>query len=593
MEKIAKRYQEALILALIISIIVSVRIIYLLQFQSSPLALITPSGLDTAFNHRLAIQLLGGESSRDFLFSSFYSYFLASIYRIFGINIEAARIIQMMLGIISCILVYLVTKELFGKSVAKLALCLQGLYSLFIFQEGILISTTLGIFLSLILTFWLMYIQKKSFVLGFYIAGLILGVLCKTLNVSLPLILLLSLWIMRLEKGLRLKLRSLFIFFLGVLTTLAIFILPNFSILKESLPIPAHSGINFYIGNNPEADGTFWPPLNMHSSQLGLLKDSQLIAEKNLGRPLNNKEINWFWFKKGFAYIASHPYAYLKLTLRKFLIFINGYEPQDIEDFYFAKKFIPLLRFPFISFYFISALGILGWVVCIRKPEASVIKLFILGYGISNILYFVTSRYRLPAVPYFIILASYGLFWLTKRLSAGNLNRIIWLICLLAFLFFLTNIRIFKHDFSYAFYNLSVKYIDTDNVSKALESAQEAIRINPHIAPAYFNLGIISYRQGKIKEATDNFLKTLELNPNYFEAHYNLGFIYEEAGDPEKAIKYYLSSLKINPQDEQVYFNLGCAYLKTGQQDLAKQAFGQAMRLNPRLIPQVKEILSP
>ena len=398
---------------------------------------------------------------------------------------------------------------------------------------------------------------------------------------------------MRLEKGLRLKLRSLFIFFLGVLTTLAIFILPNFSILKESLPIPAHSGINFYIGNNPEADGTFWPPLNMHSSQLGLLKDSQLIAEKNLGRPLNNKEINWFWFKKGFAYIASHPYAYLKLTLRKFLIFINGYEPQDIEDFYFAKKFIPLLRFPFISFYFISALGILGWVVCIRKPEASVIKLFILGYGISNILYFVTSRYRLPAVPYFIILASYGLFWLTKRLSAGNLNRIIWLICLLAFLFFLTNIRIFKHDFSYAFYNLSVKYIDTDNVSKALESAQEAIRINPHIAPAYFNLGIISYRQGKIKEATDNFLKTLELNPNYFEAHYNLGFIYEEAGDPEKAIKYYLSSLKINPQDEQVYFNLGCAYLKTGQQDLAKQAFGQAMRLNPRLIPQVKEILSP
>ncbi|MFH0790200.1 MAG: tetratricopeptide repeat protein [Candidatus Omnitrophota bacterium] len=633
---------------MIILSILTARIIFFFQFQTSPLSLITPSGTDTAFNHRLATELLHHRHSRDILFVSFYTYFLAFVYRVFGINIEIVRIIQMIIGIISSLLVYGIAGKLFDRKTAGLALFLHGLYSVFIFQEGLLLSTTLGIFLSLCLTFWLLHIEEKPLVLGFYIAGLILGLLSKTLNVSLSLIILLSLWIIICPKSPRIKGQRLLCFFLGLFTILTIFTLPNFSRLKETLPIPIHSGINFYIGNNPEATGTFSPPLNMHSSQLGLLKDSQFIAEKDSGRPLSNKEINRFWFKKGIDFIISHPFDHLKLMFKKFFIFINGYEPQDIENLYFAKKFIPLLRFPLISFYFISPLGILGWLLCLRKPETSIIKLFILAYAVSNILYFVTSRYRLPAVPYLIIFASYSLFWLTKQItdhkfkkiafgdnfyrrfvgdfrspsrfdlalaiggqttarwlvrskSGGGLGRIFYTflccskitpaLCGLACLFLLTNIKIFKPDFSSDYYNLSVRYIAINNLAQAEFMARQAIKINPHFAEAYFNLGIIAYQRGEKEQAAERFLKSVELKPDYSEAYYNLGFVYEQTGNIKQAIKYYLSTLRINSRDEQAYFRLGCAYLKTGELPLAKQAFSQAVQLNPELDAEVKQIL--
>lgn len=576
---------------LILSILTT-RIIFLFQFRASPLSLVTPSGVDTAFNQRLAIELLSHRHSGNIVFASFYTYFLSSIYRLFGINIELVRIIQMITGIFSSLLVYGITRKLFDKKTASLSLFLHGLYSVFIFQEGLLLPTTAGIFLSLCLTFWLMHIEEKPPILGFYIAGLILGVLAKTLNVCLSLIILLNLWIVYLPSGLRIKGQRLLYLFLGLLTTWAIFILPNFSRLKEAFPIPVHSGINFYIGNNPRATGTFSPPLNMHSSQLELLQDSRLIAEKNLGRPLSNKEINRFWFKKGFDYIFSQPFAYLKLIFKKFFIFINGYEPQDIENLYFAKKFIPLLRLPLISFYFISPLGILGWLLCRKKPETSLIKLFILAYAISNILYFVTSRYRLPAVPYLIIFASYSLSWLTKQITTNKFKRIIPALCGLACLFFLTNLKIFKPDFSSDYYNLSVRYSAVNNLSEAELAAEQAIKINPHFAEAYFNLGMISYQRGEINYAIERFLKSIELKPDYFEAYYNLGFISEQTNNIKEAIQYYLSALKINSQDEQVYFRLGSAYLKTGELPLAKQAFNQAVTLNPELESEIKKLLS-
>lgn len=568
----------------------ALRLLYFLQWHASPLALVTPSGLDSSLNHRLAMELLHGEVSQEFHLASCYTYLVAFLYLIGGSHPELVRIAQLVMGIGSCVLVYWLAREMFNQTVATIALALHGLYGPVIFHEGLLISTTMGLLLSLLLARQLLSLQGKPRLSGWYLAGVLLGLLGHTIHVAWSLIPLVSLWIIRHTRGTWPRVLSLLSVGLGISTMVLSLMGSKALWVRDATVLPAHSGINFYIGNNPEADGTFYPPLQMRSSQLGLLHDSRLIAEQRLGKSLTDHDVNRFWFHQGMEFIVEHPMAFLTLLGRKLLIVLNGYEPPDLEDFYFAKRQMPLLGLPLPSFYLIAPLGLLGWMLTRRDEKSSLLRLFILGYGLSNLLYFVTARYRLPALPYLTILASWSLSWLATKVAERNPRKLVWPGCALIGLVVLTSLRLFRHDFAYAYLNLSVRYADTNDLAHATETALEAIRINPRLPDAHFNLGVIAYRQGRIEEARERFLTAWRLRPRYYEAAYNLGLLAEETGQLDEAIRFYGAALALNPSDEQVHVNVGCAYLKANALALAHEAFDTAKRLHPSLDETLREL---
>ena len=57
--------------------------------------------------------------SRLFWQAPFYPYFLALVYKIFGHNYFMPRLIQFLIGALSCVLVYLLGKKVFNKRTAK------------------------------------------------------------------------------------------------------------------------------------------------------------------------------------------------------------------------------------------------------------------------------------------------------------------------------------------------------------------------------------------------------------------------------------------------------------------------------------------
>ena len=71
--------------------------------------------------------------------------------------------------------------------------------------------------------------------------------------------------------------------------------LHNYLLAGEPVLLSAHSGINFFIGNNAQANGYPQIPTPLHADQQGMLKDSILWAERAEGRPLKRAEVSAFW----------------------------------------------------------------------------------------------------------------------------------------------------------------------------------------------------------------------------------------------------------------------------------------------------------
>jgi len=85
---------------------------------------------------------------------------------------------------------------------------------------------------------------------------------------------------------------------------------------------------------------------------------------------------------------------------------------------------------------------------------------------------------------------------------------------------------------------------------QALESLQQAIRLNPDRAVYYNELGMVSRREGRFDEARSYYAKALALDPNYAYAHLNIGILYDlYLQDTAKAMQHYQRYRELMPSE--------------------------------------------
>jgi len=104
-----------------------------------------------------------------------YPYFLALIYVLTGPNYMAPRIVQMGLGLVNCVLAFILGRSLFGRWSGVTFAALMSIYWIFIYFEGELLAPVLLIFLSLCLMLALSAWRAKFTYLRTIGAGLIFG----------------------------------------------------------------------------------------------------------------------------------------------------------------------------------------------------------------------------------------------------------------------------------------------------------------------------------------------------------------------------------------------------------------------------------
>lgn len=369
----------------------------------------------------------------------------------------------------------------------------------------------------------------------------------------------------------------------------------NYFIAGEPVFLSAHSGVNFYIGNNATASGYPRIPPGMHASQEGMLKDSITMAEADSGRKLKRAEVSRFWSLKADAYIHAHFGDWLKLMARKFRNFWSAFQYDDLGLVpLFAHDGIlpPGLRYGFVAALAIPGMFIAAWKY--RRSRWVIAAIFLHMAALLPV--FITERYRLAAVPGLLLMAAIGLWELWAFLVEGRWRQaLLYAACTAAAVAFVAQPQRDASLWSLDFYNTGIKALeaanfergqnnfeeaekDTDRAQKNLETAFAYVPDNSEINFALGNLWLQKHDHAKAEQF---YKRAIELNARHSGAYNNLGVIAMEEKRWKAAAFCFAHAIAIEPGDAKAHYLLAKMKLELDDVTGAAQEIERALKIKP------------
>lgn len=552
--------------------------------------------IDAQTNDSLAQNIAQGRwlENKPFWQAPLYPYFLGLIYSVFGRDLFLVRIIQILLGSVNCLLLHHITRTVFNARIALVSFLVAAFYAPFIFFDAELLNPVLVIFFNLLVVSILLSFHRGPRVVRLFWAGLILGLSSVTHGLAVTFLPLALLWIIILIRRSRLPapntLRSCLSLLAGFLLVISVTTVRNLVVGKDLVFVSSNAGINFFIGNNPDYDrttsirpGVEWEELIQRPIQEGFEKPSE--------------RSRYFW-KQAFSYMAGQPFSYFKLLAKKLYLTLDGYEIKRNQDLYaFRGLSLPLklllwkwlIYFPFgLSL----PLSIVGIVVFFRERRSSgakdlrpiLILYFLLSQAVALLFFFISARYRLPLVPFLIILAVLGFYGLYERFKISRTKEVLLLLAI--FLVFLVVSNISRHevtdrDLAEEHYNLGMIYGRQEKFNQAIQEYEMAVRLQPDHVMAHFKIALAYHSQDMLQKAEEKYLQVIEIFPRSALAYNNLGMIYENRGDLLKAEEFYIKASDAHPLLPDPHYNLGNLFAMQGSFEFAKQSFIDCLAADP------------
>ena len=154
--------------------------------------------------------------------------------------------------------------------------------------------------------------------------------------------------------------------------------------------LSSRGGIDFYIGNNAAADGTYRP----------LSDEPRVIAEASTGRRLDEWGTSRYFYGLGWSWMTLHPADAVKNVARKLgLVFNAGHIVLEHSYPFYAYDMRTLLGLLFVGPWLLLPLGLAGLALAAidkRPPGYAIWVAFVPLFALSVAMYVVLERYRLP-----------------------------------------------------------------------------------------------------------------------------------------------------------------------------------------------------
>jgi 4-amino-4-deoxy-L-arabinose transferase-like glycosyltransferase len=502
-----------------------VRQIYLAQVARSPL-FFSPVGNALGFVED-AVSLLesGWLAGQIYFYNPLYQYFLSVLFAIFGSDLYLVRLVQVIMGASLCVLIGWVGTRLFSLSSGSLAGIMALLYGPFLFFEAQLLPATLSLLLSFLsitlIVAWQTHRQSALLSFG---SGLCLGLASLGRPNLLLCALVVLVWILPRTR----KWTGSGMYVLGVLLAVLPVTCRNYVVGKDVTLISSQGGINFFIGNNRYATGTFMIPKEegVYTDTRGLYeKLTKEVAEKEAGRPLKLSEVSRHWWAKGWAYLFQSRKEALALWWKKLSILCNWYEYPTHHNYYFFKRYTFLSTVPFLSFLVVFPLGFAGMVLShLNKKGSTLLTSFALVYGLTNIVFFVSSRYRIIIVPFMILYAAYFLVEAFHGVRLRKWARTCAAASLLAVGILLNHLPTGtpRNDFAFDLSHLAANAFQRGEFSRSLELYLQALPFSPSDSSLLNNIGLIYLLRGESSQAIPYFAEAVAREPRNVKARENL-----------------------------------------------------------------------
>jgi tetratricopeptide (TPR) repeat protein len=232
------------------------------------------------------------------------------------------------------------------------------------------------------------------------------------------------------------------------------------------------------------------------------------------------------WFKKKFRdYVLGHFGSWVTLSAHKALEVLNGYEPPRGTNPYAERESSSLLRLLLWSGPLklptgaLLPLALIGAWVLRREPGAQLVALVMVTQLVFVVAFFVTSRYRLPALPLAAILATEAATRAIRSLRATRVPTRGTLIAAGAttVLLFCCNWPLAGESFGRSAieeYDLGDELAHAGKKDDAVRHLRASLAIAPSFADAHVYLGFIWFSQGRIADAIEQYRAALDIDPH-------------------------------------------------------------------------------
>ncbi len=531
------------------------RIIHYIYFRRS--ILFSTPVLDELYHHLWAQRVAGGSilPHAPFFRAPLYPYFLGGLYSIFGTNVVVAYVLNSMLGLGVIYITYKLAHALFKSNrVAITAGVLVAVYPVFIFFESFIFLDTMAMFLNLLGLFFLyrcLRVRRPCFIV---LSGLFLGLSAITRPNILIAIPFLAIWLFHFVKASRVKYVGCF------LAPIFLIVLPitlnNIITDGDFLLISTQGGVNFYIGNNDDADGA--TAIVPEFGGKWEYTDCVWAVKEALGADdVSAAEVSRYYFDKGFDFLINQPLDALKLFIRKAYLLVNNFEISNNVDIYFVRGLSPVLMLP-LGFWLIFSLGLVGAVFSFRSKGSFLLLAYLVPYALGVVIFFVTSRFRLPLLPIFIIFSAVAIDRIVHFVRTRDYRR-----CLIVLLVLVIGVSLSLSKFhnmgapqlAESLYMVGNIYIRNGDFSNAGDYFKRAIESGEGMSSAHLNLGVVEFNDGNCDRAGDEFKRAIETNPTNTSAYSNLGVIYRLKGLRDSALYYGRKAIDIKPNFVDGYIN--------------------------------------
>jgi tetratricopeptide (TPR) repeat protein len=607
------RFSSALLLVALVAVVV--RVAYLVELNGSPLLSVLMG--DSRQYDEWAVRIAAGQwmGTEVFYQTPLYPYALAVIFRLAGHGLGLVRVVQIILGSASCVILGLAGRRFFNPRVGVIAALLLAIYPPAIFFDGLIQKSSLDIFLVTLLLALLARFQSRphwKWLVAVGAATAVFALNRENARVIYPVV---AAWLLLDLPGVPLRHRLAWVgLFLSVSFVVLLPVgLRNYWVGGDFLLSTSQLGSNFYIGNNSHASGSYEPLVPGRGDPIYERADATRLASTAVGRPLSPSEVSDYWLRRSLTDIRDHPLAWIGLLGKKLLLTVNAAEIPDTESIEAYADYAWTLRgLLWLDFGVVLPAAALGaWLFRREWRRLLILYGLFVGLDISVALFYVVARYRHPLVPIVLLFSAAGLagvfdlHWTRRWMPGLAAAAVVALVARVpmkvvhdetysnlgttlvqagratdAIPVLLKAVAV-DPNYAAPHFNLGLAYRDTGQLPAALAELETAVRLRPDAAAAQSALGVMLQASGRSAEALQHLRESARLAPASVEARTNLGLALMEAGQPEEAVAEHRRAVALAPNDPKPHNNLAGALQQAGDVQQAIVEYRKALSLAP------------
>jgi Tfp pilus assembly protein PilF len=355
------------------------------------------------------------------------------------------------------------------------------------------------------------------------------------------------------------------------------------------LPIASNSGLNFYLGNHPEAR-----PLNdpNHPEHFRLYDDADRDALRQAGYSAVARDR--YLVRRTLGALVEEPVRTARVFGEKILRAVNGIEIARNSNLYGHRA----------DSWILSATL---WNRGLAFPSGVVVPLALLGMGLardrwrswalpalvllatvaSMTIFFATARYRAPVLPLLAVFAAFAILRTVERFRAGDRRAAGIALLALGAIVVLCRLPVSPYHPDVGPYerlNLGFDLIRRGQPTRGIESFERAVEEAPRWARGLAALARGRTSQGRLDEALDLYQRALGEAPGDPAIEVDLAITLAEAGRLDEAERRFDEAIRSHPRDAEARVNRATLYWQQGRFAEALRDLERALEDDPRSV---------